>query len=649
MPLKSPNLDDRKYEDLLAEAKKLIPAFNPEWTDHNDSDPGITMLQLFSWLGDQIIYRLNRVPDKNYVEFLRLAGVRLRAAAPARTTLTFKLNEGASPTWIPKGTQVDAEAGGEEPLTFETLVDLQAAEAQLTAVAVGPEDALHLLAQPTEPMPVGTAPDGAAFQPLGAAPADGSALYLGFDQALPRGLEFRLRFLVPESSGASGRAPAWVGPPKPATRAPGQITWEWLGADGWHVLDQVLDTTVGFLAEGEVRFKVPGQMAADDLGFNELAEAEDGPPFWLRGWVTAPEYETAPRLRAVLWNAVPAAHAATMSEETLGRATGEPDQTHTLAYKPVLAGFLRLRAEENGELVDWTEVPDLLASGPTDRHYTLDSATGEIRGGDGVNGRIWPLNAAIVAVAYARGGGKAGNVAAGTITSLRTTLSDVESVTNPFPATGGDDVETLASAMARAPRELRTMQRAVTESDYEAHALATPGGRVARARVLPLTHPDFPGVRYPGAVTVVVVPTAETAKPYPSRTTLDEVRAYLETVRTVTTEVYVRPPVYREVVAEADVTVQPGHDPGVVRDACLAALKTFFHALTGGPDGTGWPWGGAIYYSDAFALLQRTDGVNRVTRLTIAVDGQPGGVCADVALNDGDLVYSGEHKVSVSV
>ncbi|MHB8928938.1 MAG: putative baseplate assembly protein, partial [Bacillota bacterium] len=412
MPLKSPNLDDRKYEDLLAEARKLIPAFNPEWTDHNDGDPGITMLQLFSWLGDQIIYRLNRVPDKNYVEFLRLAGVRLRAAAPARTMLTFKLTDGASPTWIPKGTQVDADTGGEEPLTFETLVDLQAAEAQMTAVAVGSEGGLQLLAQPTEPMPVGTAPDGVSFDPFGATVVDEAALYLGFNRAVPRGLEFRLRFLVPESSGSSGRAPDWVGPPRPATKAPGQITWEWFGADGWHVLDQVLDTTAGLLAEGEVRFKVPGQMAADDLDLTELAEAEDGPPFWLRGRVTAPQYETAPRLRAVLWNAVPAAHAATMSEETLGRANGEPNQAYTLAYQPVLAGSLKLQAEENGDMVDWTEVPDLLASGPADRHYTLESATGVINGGDGVNGRIWPLNAAVVAVTYARGGGKAGNVAA---------------------------------------------------------------------------------------------------------------------------------------------------------------------------------------------------------------------------------------------
>jgi len=59
MPIQVPNLDDRRYADLVAEAKTLIPRDTKEWTDFNDSDPGITLLQLFAWMTDILIYRLN--------------------------------------------------------------------------------------------------------------------------------------------------------------------------------------------------------------------------------------------------------------------------------------------------------------------------------------------------------------------------------------------------------------------------------------------------------------------------------------------------------------------------------------------------------------------------------------------------------------
>jgi predicted phage baseplate assembly protein len=75
MPLPVPNLDDRKFQDILDEARRLIPRYCPEWTDHNLSDPGITLLELFAWMTDMLLYRLNRVPEKNYLKFLDLIGV----------------------------------------------------------------------------------------------------------------------------------------------------------------------------------------------------------------------------------------------------------------------------------------------------------------------------------------------------------------------------------------------------------------------------------------------------------------------------------------------------------------------------------------------------------------------------------------------
>lgn len=649
MPLQSPKLDDRDFNALFAELKKLIPRYSPEWTDHNDSDPGITLLQLFAYLGDLMIYRLNQVPDKNYVEFLRLIGVQLQPAAAASTLLTFTLAEGADTAYIPAGTQVQGDGGGEDPLVFETQADLLATESALKRIATGPAGSLTLLGDPPDGYPVGMAPDGASFTPFGDTPVAGMALYLGFSLALSRGQDLKLHLIQPEADPdelGPATAGGWVGPATAANQAPAALVWEYLSGGSWQALDRVIDTTAGLTRTGEVRFRVPGSMDASDLELEDLVVAEET-CCWLRVRLEATEYETPPRLRAVLPNSVTAAHAATIASDVMGRSDGEPGQTFTLRYPPALAGTLELAVEEDGEMVAWTEVSDFFASEPADRHYTLDPATGTVTFGDGSRGRIPANRAAIEAVTYKQGGGTAGNVAALTLTSLRSSLTRVQEVTNPLPATGGDDTETLAAAMARAPRELRTFQRAVTQADYEAHALAAPGGRVARARVLPLTHPDFPGVSYPGTVTVVVVPYSEEPRPWPATATLQEVRNYLETVRTITAEVYVAAPKYRQVSVTAEIGTADGADPGAVQDACLATVDSFFHALTGGRDGTGWPWGGTIYFSDVMARLMELDGVRRVYGLTIRVDGQEQDQCADVELQDQELTCPGEHTITI--
>src|SRR5215813_6471181 len=107
MPLETPRLDDRTFEDLVREAKRRIPLYTPEWTDHNLSDPGIAMLELFAWLTDIVLYRLNRVPDRLYVRFMDLLGMRLRDPEPAHTDVTFWLSAPQETDFtIPLGTEI---------------------------------------------------------------------------------------------------------------------------------------------------------------------------------------------------------------------------------------------------------------------------------------------------------------------------------------------------------------------------------------------------------------------------------------------------------------------------------------------------------------------------------------------------------------
>jgi Baseplate J-like protein len=72
MPIQLPNLDDRTYDDLVAEGLHLIPTYAPEWTNYNPADPGITLIELFAYLTELLIYRLDRVTDENKAMFLKL-------------------------------------------------------------------------------------------------------------------------------------------------------------------------------------------------------------------------------------------------------------------------------------------------------------------------------------------------------------------------------------------------------------------------------------------------------------------------------------------------------------------------------------------------------------------------------------------------
>src|SRR5215831_183040 len=94
MPLIIPSLDDRNYSDILNEALARISVHNPEWTNFNDSDPGVTLLQLFSFMTENLLYRSNLIPERNHLKFLQLIGLSLRPAAAAQGVVTITNERG---------------------------------------------------------------------------------------------------------------------------------------------------------------------------------------------------------------------------------------------------------------------------------------------------------------------------------------------------------------------------------------------------------------------------------------------------------------------------------------------------------------------------------------------------------------------------
>src|SRR2546423_11248884 len=116
MPLPVPILYDRSYQQLRDELVRRIPAYTPEWTDHNASDPGITLIELFAFLGENLLFRFNQIPESTQLAFLRLLQIPLRPASPARSLLAMTTEEPAGAP-LPVSSEVQAGCGSFRPLT----------------------------------------------------------------------------------------------------------------------------------------------------------------------------------------------------------------------------------------------------------------------------------------------------------------------------------------------------------------------------------------------------------------------------------------------------------------------------------------------------------------------------------------------------
>ena len=146
MPIKPPNLDDRRYEDIVEEARSLIPQYCPEWTNLTDADPGMTLVQLFAWMTEMTIYRLNRVPDKTYVHFLNFIGEERKEALPASVPVTF-MPRTERPVELPAFTMVSSSPKDGRPaqeyLTSEGITVHDSRLTRVMAVRGGPRRAVR--------------------------------------------------------------------------------------------------------------------------------------------------------------------------------------------------------------------------------------------------------------------------------------------------------------------------------------------------------------------------------------------------------------------------------------------------------------------------------------------------------------------------
>ncbi|MGW3668120.1 putative baseplate assembly protein [Streptomyces sp. NPDC005141] len=674
MPFPPPALDDRSYDDLRTELLERIAVYTPEWTDRNAGDPGITLLELVAFLGEKLLYRFNQIPDATRSWLLRLLQVPLLPALPARGLVACapvrKRSDGTpDAVRLPAPTLLGAGA-----VRFETEQDVTAlpvhlrAAAKLAAPAPTDPDLVHAaeaaldahgLSENEEPVFYRTAllakdPTTPGALPLDMPKAVDGTLWLaviaeGVENAEDAealksagsplvGADLNLGVaLTPQLPGMFAVEPCLGSRPG---GTPPQVEWQIStteyspgGEPRYTSLELLADSTGGLRRDGVVRLHLPGDLsgigvpippAPDAEGVGTFPPALDGEEpvlFWLRAFPLA----GAPEIPALRWvgaNAAEVVQAVTAQPEYLGSGTGMPGQRYAFAHRPVQPETPQVvvDVEENGVWRPWTRVESFAASGPDDRHWTLDAAAGECGFGDTVRGRAPQLGERIRVLRYRYGGGVQGNVAAKAVN--QPLGGEPVTVTNWLPTEGGTGAETLDEAMSRIPGEFRRHDRAVTSSDFTELAALTPGGQVGRAECLPLFHPPSKSLDAAGVVTVVIWPREDPAHPdapTPDRGLLRRVCAHLDARRLITTELYVVPPEYRKVSVSVGVSVKPGYSADAVRHWVELVLRQYLAPLPPyGPEGQGWPLGRRVHGPELEAAALQVEGVEYLTGLEVA-------------------------------
>ncbi len=644
MVLPAPNLDDRHFQDLVDDAKRLVQQRCPEWTDHNVSDPGVTLIEAFAQMVDQLIYRLNRVPERNYIKFLELIGVELRPPAAARGRVTFWLSAPQPQTVLVRAeTEVATpRTDVEDPVVFSTIKDLDIVPcsfARAGAMAAGGEAVDHSVALRS----------GGEFECFQSSPQPGDALLIGLSNAVPAcAVVIRMDCHVR----GVGVRPDW--PP---------LIWEaWTGS-GWASCDVDRDDTGGMNKAGDVVLHLPERHETSILARNRAG--------WVRCRLLTPEegqptYTASPRIRSLsaftIGGTARMVHARVIRNEDIGVSDGTPAQRFLLQRRPVVPWEERsvLQVIDDTGVTDWMAVEHFSESGSADACFHIDAFAGEVqfgpavRQGDGTlrqYGAVPPKGAHLRLVVYRTGGGVSGNVATGQIRVLKTSVPYVARVENRTPAVGGARAEDIEDAKLRGPLVLRSRGRAVTAEDFvELTKQVAP--EIARVHCI--------GAEA-GGVRVLVVPAVagdevgrirrEDLQPLPE--SLSRISAYLDERRLVGTRMVIEPPEYQWITAVISVRARARYRGEDVRKEVLAAVYRLFDPLLGGPEGNGWPLGRSVQAHEVNAALARIPGVDMAEEVSVQLfpadpaTGRRGAAVQRLPLPPTALVFSYEHQVRV--
>lgn len=667
MPLPVPNLDDRRFDDLVSEAEQRIARHLPELTQLVPGDPLHAFVDLFAWLTETILYRVNLVPERQRRVMLNLLRLPMRPAQAAKGLVC--LDTGSRtvrlPSLVPEGSQLTA---GQQ--TFSTIGEVQPTPLELNVVikeAVDDETLAEMgfkREDLREQHKESVQEEVAAFRPRVFAPGkellslknsleQDKAYFLGF--SVPRPLAKELDEVRNSVAGITlniALAPAdEMQGEEVSELRPRELKWEFMTAEEETgellllPLEPLDDSSGGGRRMGIVRLRLPRNtglykplVAADpmDAGVGRMPPelpaqvTADRVLFWLR--LSSSEVPDLP-LGYMGVNGVEVVGQGLRRDSMVGIGTGTPDQVVKLPDEDIDPESIELDVEAEDGWMRWQPVDYLTGRRADERVYRLDGAAGVIYFGDGLSGMRPSEGRRIRIAAYRYGGGAAGNLPPGSIKAFGGGGARLK-VRHEWPCRGGRDGESVADAQRRIPEYLNHRDRAVTNSDFQTLCLSNPVNAVARAEVV---EGFLPGASIraarsdvPGVVSVFVLPPGEPEllrTPKPNEGLLKDVFAYLLERVLLGTELYVLSPEFVPLAIGVRVQVQDVQTEQQTLRAVREALVSYLWPVDpGGSEGKGWPMGGSVRRNELMTQVARVEGIRVVNGLTLFTRNQQGWV-----------------------
>jgi len=687
------NLDDQYFEDIVEEAKKMIPAVYPNWTDYNEHDPGITFLELFAWLKESQQYHMNQIGRDNYLLYLNLLGIKLLKRRPATALVTFLGVE--TDFALSKGSRMYAGDICFETTEKENLSSIHIVSCEVAASGKKAKIGYEII----------NSGSNMRLHMFGEEPADGDEFIICFDKAFKAGSVYSIYFSL------SDDYPVERNPINEDFVSLAKLSLMYYGDGGWKECEVIKDETHAMIQSGKLYFIIPAAMK------------EDAGRYLLKLKLSDCCYDVPPVLNSISMNVIKVVQTETLSEyedisvkrseegnssivldsylarkglqdifvrindayirctdvevqKQEGKAVinieelfekyrtdelnlrivsfceefeykrchdmnGLPYQSIELDDGDVYPDSLKILVEDEinpDTFVEWKQVDTFYCSGETDPHYRYDENSAKIIFGDCENGKA--PEGRLIIIGYKRTKAEGGNVKSMQI-NLLTDGPDSLRLYNKDNAYGGREAESIDECFARFLRESKTVKRAVTNEDYETMIRKTPGLMIANVKVIPvsdLNHHDFKFDDL--TVTAVVQPyTAGKRKPL-NKAYLSNIYNYLEDKKLIGSRLNVLSPEYVAVSVLLEVAVKPQYINAY--DMVKAAVMDYFDKFCN-------DFGKPVRYSELYGIVDVLECVKQVQSLTINTMGRriKRSMYGDLLMPVNGLAYLGDLKISV--
>lgn len=652
-------LDTENFQEIMEEAKNMVVSLYPEWTDFNYHDPGITMLELFSWIKEGQQYFLDQIGEEHKKKYLKLLGesVKKRKASKAFVKIATKEN-----LLIAVGTKL--KAGN---ICFETMRD-QSVFSNAIKYCFQEEQLEDEIREYTEE-------ESLHIQVFGEKPEKGSCFYIGFEKPLP--IEENVGFYVCLD--------------KHITHSRNKITnqffpmmelyYEFYSKGVWKTVSNFADTTYGLLEDGIIVFQLAEEMEKNSINGKEA--------FYIRIRVEKSDIDVPPVIEKIHFNMIPVIQKDTwvyeeeipfhqsngrnfakaksymaiegmndlyykknniffpilvhekyvdiqkgevkfwfeeipkdaerevlvvsyanypINKRCVGIGNGFPYQEFDLQSRDIMQEEVKILVHEigsGGGYSRWKRVEDFGASKPEDKHYMVDSKEGKLIFGDCERGMA--PEGEIILCSFSETFGEGGNVKKGTINKFLHADTEDLDVFNPWDAYGGRDEESIEECFFRTRKGLKRPETAVTYKDYERYVMETPGLMIESCKAILAEDMYTVQGKYDNTIFIVVKPKVaqELSVSYKKN-----ILSYLENYRMIGTKIEIIAPRYISMEVCLDIVTKPHFLDA--QDRIERVVLEYFQKISES-------FGAVIIYSELYGIIDMLDCVSGVNEITMDV------------------------------